>query len=86
MSGLTMGLLCLDIMSLEVFKRGGKPKEQKYARRIIRLVKQHHLLTFLLAIAVGVESMPIFLDNLCVCFYVCLHLFYNYKVPFSVAI
>ena len=65
MSGLTMGLLSLDIMSLEVFKRGGKPKEQKYANRIIHLVKQHHLLlvTLLLANAIAVESMPILLDK-----------------------
>ena len=28
MSGLTMGLLSLDIMSLEVLKRGGKPHQQ----------------------------------------------------------
>ena len=65
MSGLTMGLLSLDVMSLEVFKRGGKPKEQKYASRIIQLVKQHHLLlvTLLLANAVAVESMPILLDK-----------------------
>ena len=66
MSGLTMGLLSLDILSLEVLKRSGKPKEQKYASRIITLVKQHHLLlvTLLLANAVAVESMPIFLNKI----------------------
>ncbi len=64
MSGLTMGLLSLDIMSLEVLKRGGEPKEKKYARRILMLVKRHHLLlvTLLLANAVAVETMPIFLN------------------------
>ncbi|XP_019848829.1 PREDICTED: DUF21 domain-containing protein At4g14230-like [Amphimedon queenslandica] len=66
MSGLTMGLLSLDIMSLEVLKRGGKPREKKYASRIIRIVKKHHLLlvTLLLANAIAVESMPIFLDKI----------------------
>ncbi len=66
MSGLTMGLLSLDVMSLEVLKRGGKPKEQKYAARIVGIVKRHHLLlvTLLLANALAVESMPIFLEKL----------------------
>ena len=66
MSGLTMGLLSLDIVSLEVLKRSGKPRQQKYAGRIINLVRQHHLLlvTLLLANAAAVESMPIFLDKI----------------------
>ena len=66
MSGLTMGLLSLDVMSLEVLKRGGKPKEQKYAGRILILVRRHHLLlvTLLLANAVAVETMPIFLGKI----------------------
>jgi ankyrin repeat/SOCS box protein 13/metal transporter CNNM len=61
-----MGLLSLDIMSLEVLKRGGKPHEQRYSRRILHLVKKHHLLlvTLLLANAVAVESMPIFLSKI----------------------
>lgn len=66
MSGLTMGLLSLDILSLEVLKTSGKPKERKYSSRILRLVKRHHLLlvTLLLANAIAVESMPIFLSKL----------------------
>ena len=61
-----MGLLSLDILSLEVLKRGGKPKQKKYASRILRLVRRHHLLlvTLLLANAVAVESMPIFLNKI----------------------
>ena len=83
-----MGLLSLDILSLEVLKRGGKPHEQvplplptpshshpppltpsptqRYARRILHLVRRHHLLlvTLLLANAIAVESMPIFLAKL----------------------
>lgn len=66
MSGLTMGLLSLDILSLEVLKRAGHPRQQKYASRILTLVRRHHLLlvTLLLANAVAVESMPIFLDKI----------------------
>lgn len=65
MSGLTMGLLSLDILSLKVLSRGGKPHEQRHAKKIIPLVSQHHLLlvTLLLANAVAVESMPLCLDR-----------------------
>ena len=66
MSGLTIGLLSLDILSLEVLKKSGKPKQKRYAGRILNLVKRHHLLlvTLLLANAIAVESMPIFLDKI----------------------
>ena len=66
MSGLTMGLLSLDKMSLEVLKRGGKPKQKKYAKRILLIVKRHHLLlvTLLLANALAVEAMPVFLSKI----------------------
>lgn len=39
---------------------------QRYAKRILHLVRRHHLLlvTLLLANAVAVESMPIFLAKL----------------------
>ncbi|XP_038059618.1 DUF21 domain-containing protein At4g33700-like [Patiria miniata] len=65
MSGLTMGLLSLDILSLRVLAEGGKPHEQRYARRITPIVERHHLLlvTLLLANAGAVESMPIFLGK-----------------------
>ena len=66
MSGLTMGLLSLDIMSLNVLSSGGKPQEQKHAKKILPLVKRHHLLlvTLLLSNAAAVESMPLFLDKI----------------------
>lgn len=66
MSGLTMGLLSLDMMSLKVMKDGGSDSEKKHARRIIPIVKRHHLLlvTLLLGNAAAVESMPIFLDKI----------------------
>ena len=65
MSGLTMGLLSLDITTLKVTRDGGDPKEQRHARRILPLVERHHLLlvTLLLANAAAVEAMPIFLDR-----------------------
>ena len=66
MSGLTLGLLSLDKVSLEVLCRGGKPREQKYAKRILMLVRRHHLLlvTLLISNAAAVEAMPIFLAKI----------------------
>ena len=66
MSGLTMGLLSLDMMTLKVMKDGGTDSEKKHARKIIPIVKRHHLLlvTLLLGNAAAVEAMPIFLDRI----------------------
>ena len=61
-----MGLLSLDLTSLKVLEEGGKKSERKYAKRIMPLIKRHHLLlvSLLLANAAAVESMPIFLDRI----------------------
>jgi len=66
MSGLTMSLLSMDQLSLEVLSRGGKPQQQKYAKRILMLVRRHHLLlvTRILCNAVAVETMPIILEKI----------------------
>jgi ankyrin repeat/SOCS box protein 13/metal transporter CNNM len=66
MSGLTMGLLSLDSMSLKVLRDGGTPSEKKHARKILPLIQRHHLLlvTLLLGNAAAVEAMPIFLDRI----------------------
>ena len=61
-----MGLLSLDVTTLTTIKDGGQPKERKYASKILPIVKRHHLLlvTLLLANAMAVESMPLFLDKI----------------------
>lgn len=66
MSGLTMALMSMDILNLETLKEAGTPKQQKYAKTIMPLVKRHHLLlvTLLLGNAMAVEAMPIFLDRI----------------------
>jgi metal transporter CNNM len=66
MSGLTIGLMSLDMMNLEVIRNGGDPKEAKYAERIIPVIKQHHILlvTLLLTNAAAMEALPIFLDRI----------------------
>jgi hypothetical protein len=65
-SGLTLGLLSLDLTTLKVLSLGGKPHEQMYAKRIMPLVEQHHLLLFtlLLSNAVVNEALPLFLDDM----------------------
>ena len=66
MSGLTMGLMSLDLMNLKILAESGEPQEQVYAERIIPVVSKHHLLlvTLLLANAICMEALPIFLDRI----------------------
>jgi len=66
MSGLTIGLMSLDLMTLEIMKNGGNEKSKKYAEKIIPIVKNHHLVlvTLLLCNAAANEALPIFLDKI----------------------
>jgi len=66
MSGLTLGLLSLDTMNLEIIISAGDPQDAKNAKKILPLVKRHHLLlvTLLLANAAAMEALPIFLDKM----------------------
>jgi metal transporter CNNM len=43
-SGLTLGLLSMDLLHLEVLQKGGDEDVKLYASRIIPLAKRHHLL------------------------------------------
>ena len=65
MSGLTIGLLSLDPVNLEIMKTSEDENARKYANGIAPLVKYHHLLlvTLLMANAVAMESLPLFLDR-----------------------
>ena len=66
MSGLTLGLLSLDMLDLEIMKKSGDPKLKRYADKIIPLIKRKHLLlcTLLISNASAMETLPIFLDRL----------------------
>eukprot|EP00127_Corallochytrium_limacisporum_P001752 Clim_evm6s78 gene=Clim_evmTU6s78 len=66
MSGLTMGLLSLDISILRVYQNGSDEKARAYAGRIIPVVEKHHLLlvTLLLVNSACMEALPIFLDRI----------------------
>uniref|UniRef100_A0A6B2L466 CNNM transmembrane domain-containing protein n=1 Tax=Arcella intermedia TaxID=1963864 RepID=A0A6B2L466_9EUKA len=66
MSGLTIGLMGLDITTLDILSRSGDAKQKVYAKRILPLLKRHHLLlvTLLFMNALAMESLPIFLEKL----------------------
>lgn len=66
MSGLTLGLMTLDLIDLQILQRGGEERKSSYASKIIPLIKRHHLtlVTLLLANAAAMETLPIFLDKL----------------------
>eukprot|EP00249_Psilotum_nudum_P021586 c28162_g1_i1 orf=229-1662(-) len=66
MSGLTLGLMSLDLVEMEVLKRSGTSEEKRQAAAILPVVKKQHelLVTLLLCNAVAMEALPIFLDDL----------------------
>ena len=66
LSGLTIGLVALDVNTVQVLAKSGEPNEQRHAARILPLVRRHHLLlvTLLLANAVCTETLPIFIDQI----------------------
>ncbi|KAK9829089.1 hypothetical protein WJX72_003831 [[Myrmecia] bisecta] len=66
MSGLTLGLMSLDALDLEVLSRTGTPKEQKYAKRVLPVIRKPHLVlvTLLLCNACALEALPLCLDQL----------------------
>lgn len=66
MSGLTLGLMSMDLVELEVLKRSGTAVEQTYAAAIYPIVSNQHflLVTLLLCNACAMEALPLFLDRL----------------------
>jgi metal transporter CNNM len=66
MSGLTLGLMSMDLVELEVLKRSGTATEQKYSSAIYPIVSNQHflLVTLLLCNACAMEALPLFLDRL----------------------
>lgn len=66
-SGLTQGLLSLNIMELKIKTYSKNLDERKNASRIIPLLSYHHLLlvTFMLWNATAMEALPIYLSKLC---------------------
>jgi len=63
-SGLTVGYLSIDELQLELKLKNGTEQEKSDARVIMPILSKHHLLlaTLLLANALALESLPLFLD------------------------
>ena len=66
MSGLTVGYLSVDLLTLEIKIDNGEQKQVKYAQKIRKVIADHHwiLVTLLLCNAFACEAMPILLDKL----------------------
>ena len=66
MSGLTVGYLSIDMLILEIKLDSGTEQEKLYAKKIKRVINDHHwiLVTLLLCNAFACEAMPILLDKL----------------------
>ena len=66
MSGLTVGLLGIDELALELKIASGTSEEKKNALKVLKVINNHHLLlvTLLLANALAMEALPLFLDTI----------------------
>lgn len=64
MSGLTVGLLGIDELSLELKIASGTAEEKRNALKVLKIISNHHLLlvTLLLANALAMEALPLCLD------------------------
>jgi len=66
MSGLTLGLMGIDKLSLELKLETGTNEEKIYAKRILPLLEDRYLLlvTLLIANSIALETMPILLEEM----------------------
>lgn len=66
MSGLSVGLFSLDKLKLELIRIEGSNQDKQRALKVAPLLNRHHhlLVTLLLANAIAMEALPIFLDRL----------------------
>lgn len=69
MSGLTVGFQGINMMDLEVTLNNpsSSAEDKENAAKILPILKKHHLLlvTLLLNNATAMESLPLFLDEIC---------------------
>ena len=65
MSGLTLGLMGLDLLELEVLRRSGTARQKREATRVAKLLRRPHLIlvTLLLCNAVALEALPLTLHR-----------------------
>jgi hypothetical protein len=64
-TGLTTGLMALDINNIEILKRCGRPQQQRYARAIEPIRRNGHLLlcTLLVGNMLANEAIPVLMDD-----------------------
>lgn len=64
-SGLTQGLLSLNYTEMVIKSRSGTALEKKYTKRLLPIIRKHHLLlvTLMLWNATATEALPIFLNK-----------------------
>lgn len=66
MSGLTVGLMSIDELELKLKLANGTEEEKRQAFRVLKILKNHHLLlvTLLIANATAMETLPLVLDRM----------------------
>lgn len=66
MSGLTLGLMSLEVLDVELTKRSDNERERQMAATVQELVKDQHrlLVTLLFCNAIAMEALPLVLDTL----------------------
>lgn len=66
MSGLTVGLMSIDELELKMKLAHGTDEEKSQAFRVLKIIKNHHLLlvTLLIANACAMETLPLLLDQM----------------------
>ncbi len=66
MSGLTVGLLGIDELALELKLASSTDLEKQQALKVLKVINNHHLLlvTLLLANALAMEALPLFLETI----------------------
>jgi metal transporter CNNM len=67
MSGLTIGLMSLDMNNLYILKLSGSPEQRRNAALVEPLRRRGHLLlcTLLIGNMLANETIPIVLDQVC---------------------
>jgi hypothetical protein len=90
-SGLTQGLLSLDLMEMTIKSRSGTAEEKIYAAKVLPVISRHHLLlvTLMLWNASATEALPVFLsclmpEYLAIIFAVTMVLFVGEIIPAAI--
>ena len=66
MSGLTVGYLSVDQLTMELREQTGTPEEKELSKKILPVLSNHHwlLCTLLLMNSFAMEALPVFLDRI----------------------